>query len=63
MMRMWSAVGFAVTLGMAGCASGPKPPPEPDMSHLVVVNKTIPSELTGQYVQQPVQPKAGDAKK
>lgn len=65
-MRLSIAFGAYVVLGLAGCASTPKPPPEPDMSHLVAVNKTVPSELAGQKVlpvKTPVQQwKAGDAK-
>ncbi|WP_338402677.1 hypothetical protein [Xanthomonas translucens] len=33
---------------LAGCSTAPKPPPEPNMSRLVPVNKTLPSELSGQ---------------
>lgn len=40
-----SALALIATL--AGCAHGPKPPPEPDMSRLVIVNKSIPAELVG----------------
>jgi hypothetical protein len=41
---------LALTL-LAGCA-GFKPPPEPDMSHLVPANKTIPEELQGSVTPQ-----------
>lgn len=58
-----SALCAAVVL--AGCA-GTKPPPEPDMSHLVPVNKAVPSELAGAVVLPPKTPvqqsKAGDTK-
>ncbi|WP_437130078.1 hypothetical protein [Xanthomonas albilineans] len=33
---------------LAGCSTAPKGPPEPNMSRLVPVNKTLPSELSGQ---------------
>ena len=38
---------LAMAAALAGCAHGPTPPPEPDMSRLVIVNKTIPAELVG----------------
>jgi len=49
-MERFSHVFMAVALGAAlsGCVSKPKPPPEPDMSRLVPVNKTLPSSLYGQ---------------
>lgn len=63
-MRISWAFGLCVVIGMTGCASTPKPPPEPDMSHLVPVNKTVPSELAGQFVLPVKTPakqwKAGD---
>lgn len=40
-------MAVAVVAILAGCAHGPKLPPEPDMSHLVIVNKSIPAELAG----------------
>ena len=40
-------MAMAVVAILAGCAHGPKLPPEPDMSHLVIVNKSIPAELAG----------------
>jgi len=43
---------FAVLISLTGCASI-KPPPEPDMSHLVPVNKNIPDELQGSVTPQP----------
>jgi hypothetical protein len=48
-MRFSTAVA-ALCLGLAltGCASKPKPAPEPDMSELVIINKTLPAELVGQ---------------
>ncbi|WP_374729850.1 hypothetical protein [Caballeronia terrestris] len=53
-------------LALGGCTSTPKPPPEPDMSRMSPVNKTLPSELVGKAVlplKTPVQQwKAGDAK-
>ena len=42
---------LAVLISLTGCASI-KPPPEPDMSHLVSVNKTIPDELQGSVTPQ-----------
>ena len=65
-MRIRVALAVCAVLAVAGCASTPTPPPEPNMSHLVSVNKTVPSELAGQVVlpvKTPVQLwKAGDAK-
>ncbi|MEM5370990.1 hypothetical protein V4C53_33825 [Paraburkholderia azotifigens] len=43
---------LAVLISLTGCASI-KPPPEPDMSHLVPVNKNIPDELQGSVTPQP----------
>jgi len=40
-------VGVLLAAALSGCASGPKPPPEPDMTHLVPVNETLPSTLVG----------------
>ncbi|WP_425534032.1 TrwH protein [Xanthomonas campestris] len=31
---------------VGGCSTAPKPPPEPNMSKLIPVNKTVPSELS-----------------
>ncbi|WP_407642352.1 hypothetical protein [Caballeronia telluris] len=57
---------FCAVLALAGCASRPNPPPEPDMSHLVPINSTMPSELVGKAVlpvKTPAQQwKAGDAR-
>jgi len=39
-----------VAMGLGGCASTPQPAPQPDMTRLVPVNKTMPSELTGGVV-------------
>jgi hypothetical protein len=44
-LTRFSALALLAVLG--GCASGPKPPPEPDMTKLVIVNRTIPAELVG----------------
>jgi hypothetical protein len=50
---------------LCGCASKPKPPPEPDMTHLVPVNKATPVELEGKVILPPKtavqQWKAGDS--
>ncbi|HGA2320499.1 TPA: hypothetical protein ACIRVE_005115 [Pseudomonas putida] len=32
---------------LAGCSTKPVPPPEPDMTKLVIVNKVVPVELIG----------------
>jgi hypothetical protein len=53
MIRKSIAAGLIVASGLAGCAGGPKPAPQPDMSHLVPVNKTVPSELAGQQIVLP----------
>lgn len=34
---------------LSACASGPKPPPEPDMTQLINVNDRVPSEVQGRY--------------
>ncbi|MGV1885812.1 hypothetical protein [Rhizobium sp. VS19-DR104.2] len=48
-MRSRLAVAMLVAVSaLAGCSTAPKPPPEPNMSRLVPVNKTLPSELSGQ---------------
>ncbi|WP_370652300.1 hypothetical protein [Caballeronia sp. TF1N1] len=56
---------FFVLLTLCGCASKPKPPPEPDMTHLVPVNKATPTELEGKVILPPKtavqQWKAGDS--
>ncbi|WP_196483648.1 hypothetical protein [Burkholderia stagnalis] len=65
-MRSSFAIALCAVVALAGCASTPTPPPEPDMSHLVPVNKTMPSELAGAVVLPVKTPatqwKAGDAK-
>ncbi|OXC78016.1 hypothetical protein BSU04_13905 [Caballeronia sordidicola] len=53
MIHLGSTVGILLAFGLQGCASGPKPAPQPDMSHLVPVNRTIPSELAGQQIVLP----------
>ncbi|WP_367507134.1 hypothetical protein [Xanthomonas albilineans] len=45
--RLTVAMLIAVS-ALAGCSTAPKGPPEPNMSRLVPVNKTLPSELSGQ---------------
>jgi hypothetical protein len=54
-----------VLLTLCGCASKPKPPPVPDMTHLVPVNQATPVELEGKVILPPKtavkQLKAGDA--
>ncbi len=64
-MRSSFAFALCAAVALAGCAST-TPPPEPDMSHLVPVNKTMPSELAGAVVLPVKTPatqwKAGDAK-
>jgi len=44
------ATAFYAVLALSGCAGTPKRPPEPDMSHMVPINKTMPSELVGKAV-------------
>lgn len=65
-MRIRFAIALSAALTLAGCASKLKPPPEPDMSRMVPVNKTMPSELVGRVVipvRTPVeQRKVGDRK-
>lgn len=45
-MRFGSIMMLWVVVAIAGCSST-KPPPEPDMTQLVPVNKEMPSELDG----------------
>ncbi|HGW5540830.1 TPA: hypothetical protein ACNIM8_005915 [Pseudomonas aeruginosa] len=52
-------VGIFLIAALAGCASKAKPAPEPDMTSLVPVNKTIPSALVGRPGAVP-QPKNGE---
>ncbi|WP_373369560.1 hypothetical protein [Burkholderia gladioli] len=52
MIRCYFAVAGLALISLTGCAGGFKPPPEPDMSHLVTVNKTIPEELQGRVTPQ-----------
>ncbi|WP_157123170.1 hypothetical protein [Pandoraea oxalativorans] len=40
------AIALLALISLAGCAGFTRPP-EPDMSHLVPANKTIPEELQG----------------
>ncbi|KAK42929.1 conjugal transfer protein TraN [Caballeronia jiangsuensis] len=65
-MEFHFTVALLAALALAGCASKLKPPPEPDMSRMVPVNKTLPSELVGRAVipvRTPVeQRKVGDRK-
>ncbi|ECB6713971.1 conjugal transfer protein TraN [Salmonella enterica subsp. enterica serovar Hvittingfoss] len=37
---------FGVLL-LSACSSGFKPPPEPDWSHTIPVNKTAPTDMQG----------------
>jgi hypothetical protein len=53
MIRLCSTAGLLLAFGLEGCASGPKPAPQPDMSHLVPVNKSVPNELAGQQIILP----------
>lgn len=45
------AVGLLTLTSLAGCAHV-TPPPEPDMTKLVPVNKTIPEELQSRVTPQ-----------
>lgn len=48
-MRFSTAMAaLCLAFALTGCASKPKPAPEPDMSELVIINKTLPAELVGQ---------------
>lgn len=38
-------LGLLAFATLAGCSSAPTPPPEPDMTHLVDVNRYVPSEI------------------
>lgn len=49
-MKFPYALTLSAAVALTGCASRPKPPPEPEMSHMVPVNKTMPSELVGKAV-------------
>jgi hypothetical protein len=49
-MKFLCALALCATVALTGCASSRKPAPEPDMSHLVPVNQTMPSELVGKAV-------------
>ncbi|WP_425509764.1 MULTISPECIES: TrwH protein [Xanthomonas] len=45
--RLAVAATLVVMSGLVGgCSTAPKPPPEPNMSKLIPVNKTVPSELS-----------------
>jgi hypothetical protein len=63
-MKPFASSLFFALLTLCGCASKPKPPPEPDMTHLVPVNKATPAELEGKVILPPEtavqQWKAGD---
>ncbi len=65
-MRFPFAVALCAPLVLPGCASTLKPPLEPDMSHTVPVNRTLPGELVGRAVlpaRTPLQQtKGGDVK-
>lgn len=45
------AAGLLALTSLAGCTHV-TPPPEPDMTRLVPVNKTIPEELQGRVTPQ-----------
>ncbi|WP_428983620.1 hypothetical protein [Paraburkholderia phymatum] len=47
------AFGLFALASLAGCAHV-TPPPEPDMTRLVPVNRTIPEELQGRVTPQPL---------
>lgn len=50
---MWfRAAIIASVLAMGGCASTTTPPPEPDMSNLVNVNKEVPPNLNGYVLDE-----------
>ncbi|WP_430641095.1 hypothetical protein [Caballeronia zhejiangensis] len=65
-MKFLCALVLCAAVALAGCASSRKPAPEPDMSQLIPVNKTMPSEVVGKAVlpvRTPVQQsKTRDAK-
>ncbi|WP_208457018.1 hypothetical protein [Caballeronia zhejiangensis] len=57
-MKFLYALALCAAVALTGCAGSRKPAPEPDMSRLVPVNKTMPSELVGKAVlpvRKPVQ--------
>ncbi|SAL07750.1 hypothetical protein AWB78_08710 [Caballeronia calidae] len=57
-MKFLCALALCAAVALTGCTSSRKPAPEPDMSHLVPVNKTMPPELVGKAVlpvRKPVQ--------
>lgn len=57
-MNFIYALALCSVIAFTGCASSRKPAPEPNMSQLVPVNKTMPSELVGKAVlpiKKPVQ--------
>ncbi|WP_155033867.1 hypothetical protein [Burkholderia pseudomallei] len=49
-LRLITAAALTV-VSLSGCG-GFTPPPNPDMSHLVPANKTIPEELQGRVTPQ-----------
>lgn len=60
-MHRFSIAGavLCAALAVTGCSSKPKPPPEPDMSRLVPVNKTVPPHLYTPAYTAPVATKEG----
>lgn len=57
-MKVLYALALCMAIALTGCANSRKPAPEPDMSDLVPVNKTMPYELVGKAVlpvRKPVQ--------
>jgi len=61
MSRIRGCFVLCVVAALTGCASGPKPLPEPDMTRLIIVNKTLPVELMAP--QGPASPVAEGVKK
>lgn len=55
------AAGLLALSSFAGCAHI-TPPPEPDMTRLVPVNKTIPEELQGRVAPQSLMSKNGGSR-
>ncbi|WP_413247399.1 hypothetical protein [Pseudomonas sp. Marseille-Q5115] len=60
-MRRFSiaAAALCAALAVAGCSSKPTPPPEPDMTRMIPVNKTVPPHLYTPAASEPVAHKDG----